>query len=511
MCVNKVFVRDLLPQRHFRRGSYFACGRCSACRQHLANSRANKIRSHEHAETTPYFVHLTYDDRSLPYVRREDLYQASLSLAMGSHDDISVNIYRDSKYKRSRRSVQLVSAPGTVIGKRDLIIPFSSASLDTYFPLDTPDEHPHVLGIRKYYKDLHRFHYDDSKISISFTPDFQNFIKRLRSYLSRNFSSKRLSFYSAPEYGPTSYRAHFHFILWLDSFLTKCQIESAIVASWPLCDEDLLKGNINVAHSAASYAASYVNCPTSIPREFLVNFPLRSSHSLHFGFNSGSFSLSSIISRFIERRSCCYPVTVPDEFGRFVTRDFLLPKYVSSRFFPKVKGFSRIAPYSLFNVYTKISSYLRLDKSRVVTLNKHLEPVYNSYCRDVYDNPISYTEKELNLVIRSLERAMSYAHSVGLSWFQYVRIIIDFYTVKASYLYRSTQRHHDAIDNILEFFNLPDVVNGSVQAPTVLSLLQSIPPLPSLNCNSLPSEVRETDKLIHKFDKYFKKRKLYSL
>lgn len=107
--------------------------------------------------------------------------------------------------------------------------------------------------------------------------DLDLFLKRLRSY----YPDEKLRYYAVSEYGPTSFRPHWHLLLFSNSERFSKTVCENVSQAWSYgrCDVSLSRG------FAASYVASYVNSFVALP-DFYVQMPKvvrpKSFHSIGF-------------------------------------------------------------------------------------------------------------------------------------------------------------------------------------------------------------------------------------
>ena len=107
--------------------------------------------------------------------------------------------------------------------------------------------------------------------------DLDLFLKRLRSY----YPDEKLRYYAVSEYGPTSFRPHWHLLLFSDSERFSQTVCENVSKAWSYgrCDASLSRG------FAASYVASYVNSFVALP-DFYTQMPKvvrpKSFHSIGF-------------------------------------------------------------------------------------------------------------------------------------------------------------------------------------------------------------------------------------
>lgn len=107
--------------------------------------------------------------------------------------------------------------------------------------------------------------------------DLDLFLKRLRSY----YPDEKLRYYAVSEYGPTSFRPHWHLLLFSNSERFSQTVLENVSKAWSYgrCDASLSRG------FAAPYVASYVNSFVALPN-FYTQMPKvvrpKSFHSIGF-------------------------------------------------------------------------------------------------------------------------------------------------------------------------------------------------------------------------------------
>lgn len=107
--------------------------------------------------------------------------------------------------------------------------------------------------------------------------DLDLFLKRLRSY----YPDEKLRYYAVSEYGPSSFRPHWHLLLFSNSERFSQTVLENVPKAWSYgrCDASLSRG------FAAPYVASYVNSFVALP-DFYVQMPKlvrpKSFHSIGF-------------------------------------------------------------------------------------------------------------------------------------------------------------------------------------------------------------------------------------
>lgn len=498
MCVNKVFVGDLINGvRSKSRGNYFACGQCPACQQARANRRAVRIRNHHPQGFIAYFITLTYHNDYIPYVSKADIIDAYNKLRSTDCDGALIPVYRDYDYKAlfaKAEKLPVEGSIGSVFVKNDKRL--------------TYDELEKLSGIRKKVSSYpNRYVAHPDKISVAYTPDIQNFIKRFReNYFRENKKRLKLSYYSAPEYGPTSQRFHIHLLLWLPSEISEVEAFNMCRQAWPY--EDLYnKTFCQVARSPSNYVASYINCDANVSLFLRVWFPLRPAHSLAFGFDSRNFELSEIIGHSFEARRFKYTYLIKRADGVYVENSAFYPSYVIYRYFPKIRGFRNIPRQTLFESLVNPYKYLALGTTKVDTASNG-EPLYRSGVKDFNGNYLLYTEKEMSYFLTRLFKTYcKYYIPLDFNWYDYIETIIDYHIRRPLEMYKDSQIDDSPTLTTRRFFNLKDVKNGSVRNYTIAQHIRGdISDV--FNCNTLPEEVNSTLKLHQQFFENVKTRKI---
>ena len=127
-----------------------------------------------------------------------------------------------------------------------------------------------------------RFEDCDNRIPYCNVSDCQKFLKRLRFH-SKDKYNEEIRFYGVSEYGPRTYRPHWHLLLFFNSDELTSVIQQLVSESWSYgrttCE--LSRGG------SSSYVASYVNSNVCLPSLYLQHKEIRarSLHSKGYGNN----------------------------------------------------------------------------------------------------------------------------------------------------------------------------------------------------------------------------------
>lgn len=305
------------------------CGVCKACLLQKARSNELKCEIENLAHKYSVFVTLTYAPQWIPQVK-------PVSIPGGY-----VLVGQNPRLNRHYESLGLdfnIANNGYILG----FLHYSDAKYSLTHALYQVGEKTGLHG----------------NISYASVYDCQNFIKRLRSRLSYN-GYEKVRYYAVSEYGPKTFRAHFHLLFYCDSFDTVKYIQENISKMWKYgrCTSSVTRS------SAISYTSGYVNSFGSLPR-FYRKSPFRpfSLHSTRFGHK---FFESSIEE------------DEKDDFDRFISRSVKLGDtvvsirpfrtYISAEF-PKCRDFANLnirETYSSYTLYPKCVEIYGKDKTVV--------------------------------------------------------------------------------------------------------------------------------------------------
>lgn len=425
---------------------YVECGKCEACLQEKAAHRATRIRNNNMSGYVCLFITLTYDRMSCPVVYRADL---AKRLA-------DVPVYRLVQSRNVR-----VDADYTIKRKRK----YEPLKLDTLHDVTYPsdfnaDTLPSLSKLSKKF------------VGICYYEDIKNFYKRLREYVQNHYKSgvpPRYSNYNCSEYGETTYRPHFHTLL----FVPKEDVsffKRAILACWPYADYRRTASYIEIARDAASYVASYVNSGADFPPLFQTRaFRQKHSYSRSFGVHLECFQLDKILAQ-VERGTLYYNSTTTKD-GTLQVVSCLIPRYVINRYFPKFKGISRRTGDSWYRFMQRPSNvtFEYVDNNSMLKLN----------------------DEEVNSISTRLRNAYTYYHRVTKR--TYEDFLIDYQRVWNLYFSCQMRKFYEesAKNNYVDAYdNIADYVLGGVRSPNLDDYGIQVP---NLNPNEFTYHKHRTD------------------
>lgn len=103
--------------------------------------------------------------------------------------------------------------------------------------------------------------------------DVQLFMKRLRKSL--DIKNIKLRYYLISEYGPQTFRPHYHGLFFLDSVVSVVDFHRACVSAWPYCSPERLTVDF-VTVERIRYCTEYCLTKNGIPTYLTPNFRLMS-------------------------------------------------------------------------------------------------------------------------------------------------------------------------------------------------------------------------------------------
>lgn len=196
-----------------------SCGHCLSCIVQKAHAKSNVCAQQEKISKYTFFVTLTYNKDYIPCA-------------------YPVYLYDDAQPSRKQYIELYDEETGELLGS-------------CYYP------HKKCKAI------INRT--DDKKLHYARYSDVQKFIKRLRRRIEtskKSYNNEKIKYYSVSEYGPRTFRPHFHILLYLDSPELSQDLAKIVRSCWTngFSYTTLSKGH------ATSYVASYVNSVTSLPK-----------------------------------------------------------------------------------------------------------------------------------------------------------------------------------------------------------------------------------------------------
>lgn len=232
------------------------CGKCYGCMLRKKTRMTAACQSEAENSLYSFFVTLTYSDTFVP----------RLKYSVENYDVSNGNVLLS--FETVSRDLEIST------GKRKRII---NDEIHTF---------THVFSSEEYSRWKSRVKLiDDQFVPVSNYRDIQLFLKRVRLHLKKY--QYELRTYAVSEYGPRTYRPHWHLLF----NLTPCKdstdqtvppMSDIVSKSWNYgrSDSSLSRGG------ASSYTAGYVNSLACLPSLYLVMprvYRTRQGHSIRFG------------------------------------------------------------------------------------------------------------------------------------------------------------------------------------------------------------------------------------
>lgn len=308
---------------------YVDCGKCPACLHKKSVELTNRVAKEVKQHLYSLFFTLTYDNDHLPVMTFNG------SAFVGNH------------------------AVGYDANKKDYIYPVLS---------DVDEDIYQYQPVRL---NVDGFAYSCKK-------DVQDWLKRLRINLMRSKdcilyrgkktfllnkqllklskNEKKIRYFICSEYGPSTFRPHYHGILFTDNVHVARYLERNISTLWSQCDSSRVDVQY-VSGSAPQYVAKYCNSFTHLPKilqtEHTRPFCLASKNPIIGSFKSDREKIADVLIN--------GTVEYLEQFNKGQEASFAyvpISHTLLSRYFPTPQGFG------LPSDYDELSLYVKYDKGR---------------------------------------------------------------------------------------------------------------------------------------------------
>lgn len=280
------------------------CGHCPSCILRRSAIQTNLLTTYSSQFRYVYFVTLTYAPCFLPTLE--------VSIAETCTDDVAdvpcvpnideLDAGDSNTYLFGFRSVPRTAS--VKVKNSTVERTFKDPEVRFAYPMK-PKELLSILGKIN--------HNVPNRIPYVCNRDLDLFLKRLRSY----YPDEKLRYYAVSEYGPTSFRPHWHLLLFSNSERFSQTVCENVPKAWSYgcCDVSLSRG------FAASYVASYVNSFVALP-DFYTQMPKmvrpKSFHSIGFT-ESNLFPRKVRVAEVDEVADKCLSGVRVERNGRFRT------------------------------------------------------------------------------------------------------------------------------------------------------------------------------------------------
>ena len=357
-----------------------SCGSCPSCVLRRSGIQTNLLTTYSAQFRYVYFVTLTYAPQFLPTLEvsvvetcTDDIADVSVVPDINDLDAGDPNIYLFGFRSVPRSSSVRLKSSTVERTFRDPEVRFT-------YPMKSKD----LLSI------LGKINHNvPNRIPYICSRDLDLFLKRLRSY----YPDEKLRYYAVSEYGPTSFRPHWHLLLFSNSDRFSQTVLENVSKAWSYgrCDASLSRG------FAAPYVASYVNSFVALP-DFYTQMPKvvrpKSFHSIGFT-ESNLFPRKVRIAEIDEVANKCLDGVRVERDGYFRTIKPSWPYIL--RLFPR---FSDVIRKSPSNVYQLLSAAFTAP-----------ERVICSGCADIGCDPFNRNSKQS--ILSFCKQYLNYVDNYG--------------------------------------------------------------------------------------------------
>lgn len=359
-----------------------SCGSCPSCILRRSGIQTNLLTTYSAQFRYVYFVTLTYAPCFLPTFE--------VSIVETCSDDVAdVPCFPDindldagdpNTYLFGFRSVP--RSASVKVKNSTVERTFKDPEIRFTYPMTSKE----LLSILNKVK-----HNVPNRIPYVCNRDLDLFLKRLRSY----YPDEKLRYYAVSEYGPTSFRPHWHLLFFSDSERFSQTVCENVSKAWSYgrCDASLSRG------FAAPYVASYVNSFVALP-DFYTQMPKvvrpKSFHSIGFT-ESNLFPRKVRITEIDEVTDKCLDGVRVERNGYFrtikPTWSYLL------RLFPRFSDPIRKSPSSIYQLL--FAAFTAPER------------VIRSGCADIGCDPFSESSKQS--ILSFCKHYLNYVDNYGKS------------------------------------------------------------------------------------------------
>ena len=359
-----------------------SCGCCPSCVLRRSAVQTNLLTTYSAQFRYIYFVTLTYAPSFLPTLEVSVIESCTDDIAdvpcVPNIDDLDAG--DPNTYLFGFRSVPRTAS--VKLKNSTVERTFKDPEIRFSYPMK-PKDLLSILG-----KINHNI---PNRIPYVCNRDLDLFLKRLRSY----YPDEKLRYYAVSEYGPTSFRPHWHLLLFSNSERFSQTVCENVSKAWSYgrCDASLSRG------FAAPYVASYVNSFVALP-DFYTQMPKvvrpKSFHSIGFT-ESNLFPRKVRIAEIDDVTDKCLDGVSVERNGRFCTIKPTWPYLL--RLFPRFSDSIRKSPSGIYQLLFAAFT----APARVV----------RSGCADIACDPFNVLSKQS--VLSFCKQYLNYVDNYGKS------------------------------------------------------------------------------------------------
>lgn len=369
-----------------------SCGRCPSCILRRSGIQTNLLTTYSAQFRYVYFVTLTYAPCFLPTLEVSIIETCTDDIAdVPCVPDINhLDAGDPNTYLFGFRSVP-----------RSACVKLKSSTVERTFK-DPEVKFTYPMKPKELLSILGKINHNvPNRIPYVCNRDLDLFLKRLRSY----YPDEKLRYYAVSEYGPTSFRPHWHLLLFSNSERFSETVLENVSKAWSYgrCDASLSRG------FAASYVASYVNSFVALP-DFYTQMPKvvrpKSFHSIGFT-DSNLFPRKVRIAEIDEVIDKCLDGVRVERDGYFRTIKPSWPYLL--RLFPRFSDAIRKSPSGIYQLlYAAFTAPERVIRSGCADIGcdpfgESSKQSILSFCKQ-YLNYVDNYGNQMNVGISSLLR-----------------------------------------------------------------------------------------------------------
>lgn len=391
-CSNPVRIKDKTHGGYM----FVDCGKCINCQSAMRNKWAQRLDLERLGSASTLFFTLTYSNENIPSLTL-DITESYLVSNRTSDDDIYI-------CDKNRHELSA-------------LVPLQSRS-GGFIP---------------------------STFSYVCKSDYQKFLKRLRRQIEYDKlkilenvpqENRKFRYFLATEYGPKTYRAHAHGLLFFkDVRVSNAVRDHYIYAAWRLCSKDNLRCE-TLFGAGSSYVSKYVNKSSSVP--YFLRQPTTDTFYLSSKRPAIGCGFLNVCNHadMLSKRDFSYCKQVVDKTGCATSVSMQLPKQIASFYFPKCYDFVHLTRAQLCKVYGSKIAFKDLDKYpslvREVARKYNLHS-YNEISKRSFSSVYPYmleAEKLFGIPQNRLaaHRAFLYCIKYNVCIEQYVDDLITYHT-----------------------------------------------------------------------------------
>nr|QJB19597.1 MAG: replication initiator protein [Microvirus sp.] len=383
---NKLVTRCQSPRtvinKYTHESVVVSCGTCPSCVLRRSGVQTNLLTTYSAQFRYVYFVTLTYAPCFLPTLEVSVIETCTDDIAdVSCVPDINdLDPCDDNRYLFGFRSVP--RSASIKLKNSTVERTFKDPDIRFSYPMK-PKDLLSILGKVK--------HNVPNRIPYICNRDLDLFLKRLRSY----YPDEKLRYYAVSEYGPTSYRPHWHLLLFSNSEIFSQTVLENVSKAWSYgrCDASLSRG------FAAPYVASYVNSFVALP-SFYTEMPRllrpKSFHSIGFT-ESNLFPRKVRITEVDEVADKCLNGVRVERDGYFRILKPTWPYLL--RLFPRFSDAIRKSPSSIYQLLSAAFT----APQRVI----------RSGCADIGCDP--FTDSPKQSILSFCKQYLNYVDNYGKS------------------------------------------------------------------------------------------------